>query len=426
MEIKQVSALEILDSRGNPTLKAITQLSDGSIGAASVPSGASTGIHEAVELRDGDKGRYAGLGVQKAVSHVAEISHLLSGTDAARQQEIDQKMIDLDGTPNKSRLGANAILAVSLSVAKAQATAQKVPLYKYLSGFDPDFSGQYLLPVPQLNVINGGKHANWSTDIQEFMLLPVSSSTFSDTLRMGTEIYHQLYSLLKSRGLSVTVGDEGGFAPNFSSNKEPFEFLHEAIDKAGYTQSIRLGIDAASSEFYKEGSYHLKKEGSVLTSRDLSDFWLSLKKDFPISTMEDVFDQDDWEGFSSFTRTAGSRMQIVGDDLYVTNIQRLQMGIDRKATNSILIKLNQIGTLTETISAILLARKNGLTSVVSHRSGETEDTFIADLVVGLGTGQIKSGAPCRTERTAKYNRLLEIEHELGDQCRMAEFPENFL
>ncbi len=425
MKISSIHASEILDSRGNPTTQAVVTLEDGSVGWAAVPSGASTGKYEAVELRDGDKARYNGLGVLKAVENVnTTIQSVLKGQDAADQRAIDAAMIQADGTENKANLGANAILAVSLAVARAQAVSEKKPLYAYLSKFNPDHNGTYIMPIPEMNVMNGGKHANWATDIQEYMLFPLGAQSVRDGVRMGAEVYATLKSLLKKKGYAVSVGDEGGFAPAVASNKEPFELMSEAIQLAGYQvgKDIYLGIDAAASEFYKDGKYVLNKENTTMTGTEFAAFLGEMATTFPIISMEDVFAEDDWETFKSFTAEHGNHIQVVGDDLYVTNVKRLERGIAEKSSNSILIKLNQIGSLTETIDAILLARKNGMSSIVSHRSGETEDAFIADFVVGMGVGQIKTGAPGRSERTAKYNRLMVIEEELNGQSAYAKFP----
>lgn len=416
MRIKKVFASEILDSRGVPTIECLTTLEDGSTGWAAVPSGASTGKYEAVELRDNDKNRYQGKGVLKAVNNVNQIlSRVVVGLDASDQENLDRKMIEADGTKNKSRLGANAILAVSLSAARAQAQSEKKPLYQYLTKFNPEFDGSYIFPVPEMNVINGGKHAAFATDIQEYMLFPVGASSIEQAIRMNVEVYQTLKKILSQKGYSTTVGDEGGFAPtNFKDNEEPFEILLEAIEKSGYQpgEDIALGLDAAASEFYQNGRYHLKKEGKILTSEDLSKFYENSAQKFPLISFEDPFSEDDWQGFSFFTKKMGKKYQVVGDDLYVTNPKRLEKGIKEKTTNSILIKLNQIGTLTETIQTILMAKKAGFKTIISHRSGETEDTFIADLAVAMGAGQIKAGAPARSERTAKYNRLLRIEREV--------------
>jgi enolase len=425
MKIKSIEALEILDSRGNPTVEATVILEDASIGSAAVPSGASTGSYEAVELRDGDMQRYNGLGVLQTVKNIETIiAPALVGQEASEQKNIDQLMIDLDGTENKAKLGANAILAVSLATARAQANSEKKPLYEYLAKFNPDFTGDYHLPLPMMNIMNGGKHANWATDIQEYMILPIGAQNMAEAVRMCAEVYFNLKKILKSKGYEISVGDEGGFAPAVKSNAEPFELMSEAIQKAGYTlgTDIIFGIDAAATEFYKEGIYELKKEAKNLSSSELADFYLDLLKKYPIKTVEDIFSEDDWQGFQEFLSKTENKVQIVGDDLYVTNIKRLQKGIEQKSSNSILIKLNQIGTLSETVEAILLARQNNMTAVISHRSGETEDDFIADLATAMGTGQIKTGAPARSERTAKYNRLLKIEKALGAKSSLKKFP----
>lgn len=425
MKIKTISALEILDSRGNPTIASTVILEDGSMGWAAVPSGASTGKYEAVELRDGDPKRYGGLGVLKAVENVnTKISGTVVGMNAEEQEKIDQKMIEVDGTKNKNNIGANAILAVSLAVARAEASAEKKPLYQYLTKFNPNHKEPYLMPIPQMNIMNGAKHANWATDIQEYMILPVGAKSEQDAVRMCVEVYHQLHKELKALGYAVTVGDEGGYAPQVQSNEEPFQRIKQAVDQLGYIfgKDFLIGIDAAASEFFKEGMYHLNKEGKTLTVDELLNFYQLLIQKYPIASIEDPFDQDDWQGFKKLNQLKGDKIQIVGDDIYVTNIERLKMGIIEKSTNSILIKLNQIGTLTETVQTILLARQNKMSSVVSHRSGETEDSFIADFAVAMGVGQIKAGAPARGERTAKYNRLLQIEKELGEKAVYAEFP----
>jgi enolase len=429
MKIKSIKAQEILDSRGNPTIEAVTILEDGSKGWAAIPSGASTGRYEAVELRDGDKSRYNGKGVLKAIENVnTKIPKAVLGLDAKDQNKLDQTMIELDGTENKANLGANAILSVSLSAARAQAVSEKKELYEYLTKFNPDFNGTYLMPIPEMNVMNGGKHANWATDIQEYMLFPIGAKSVVEAVRMNAEVYQILKSIIKSKGYTTTVGDEGGFAPNVSSNEEPFQLLSEAIEKAGYAlgKDIAFGIDPAASEFYEDGKYKLKKEGKTVTSDELADFFKNLTERYPIISLEDIFAEDDWEAFQKFTALNGKNLQIVGDDLYVTNVKRLQKGIDNRTTNSVLIKLNQIGTLTETIDAVLLARKNNMTSVVSHRSGETEDTFIADYTVAMGIGQMKTGAPARSERVAKYNRLMRIERELGNKVNYASFLFDFI
>lgn len=424
MNIVSLKACEILDSRGNPTIAATVTLANGFQGTAAVPSGASTGKHEAVELRDGDVKRYGGQGVLEAIKNIEEkIAPVLVGQPANEQEQIDRLMIDLDGTENKAVLGANAILAVSLAVARAAAQAEKKPLYEYLSKFNPDFKGVYQLPVPMMNVLNGGKHADWATDIQEYMIMPVGAKTMAEAVRVGAETYQSLKKVLKAKGYNISLGDEGGFAPAVKSNEESFLLLQEAVVAAGYElgKDIVFAVDAAASEFYDHGTYLLKKENRSLTGAELSVFYKSLGEKYPIKSWEDIFAEDDWENFQQFS-AANPRVQVVGDDLYVTNVKRLERGIAEKSSNSILIKLNQIGTLTETIQAILLARKYQLTSVISHRSGETEDAFIADLATALGTGQIKTGAPARSERTAKYNRLITIESELAGQSVYSPFP----
>ena len=426
MKIKSLQAQEILDSRGNPTIECVTTLDDGSIGWAAVPSGASTGKYEAVELRDNDPKRFGGAGVLKAVNNVnTTIQTVVKGLDAEDQSKLDKTMIELDGTENKAKLGANAILSVSLSVARAEAQHEKKSLYTYLSKFNPDFKGIYIMPIPEMNVMNGGKHANWATDIQEYMLFPIGAPSVAEAIRMNTEVYANLKKILKDKGQAISVGDEGGFAPaTTKNNEEPFQLMSEAIEKSGYLlgKDICFGIDPAASEFFKDGKYQFKKEGRLLSTDELTEFYLNLWKKYPIVSMEDVFDQDDWNGFKKLYEKTGGKMQVMGDDLFVTNIKRLQKGIDEKTCNSILIKLNQIGTLTETVDAILMARKAGMTAIVSHRSAETEDAFMADFVVAMGTGQIKSGAPARGERTAKYNQLMRIERELGDKAQFAKFP----
>jgi enolase len=424
MKISEISALEILDSRGNPTVSATVILDNGATGTALVPSGASTGSHEAVELRDNDQARYGGQGVLTAVDNIVKVIRpALLGLNPEEQEKIDELMISLDGTPNKAKLGANAILAVSLAVARAAAAGLNQPLYQYLTKLNPNFNGQYVLPIPMMNVLNGGKHANWATDIQEYMILPVGASTMAEAVRIGAEIYQSLKKVLKAKGYNITVGDEGGFAPAVKSNEETFVLLSEAVTAAGYNlgSDIIFGIDAAASEFYQNGAYNLKKENKVLSGPELSKFYQDLQAKYPIRSWEDIFAEDDWDNFRAFT-AAHPAVQIVGDDLYVTNVERLERGIAAKTTNSILIKLNQIGTLTETVRAIRLAVKNNLTAVISHRSGETEDAFIADLVVAMGTGQIKTGAPARSERTAKYNRLIAIESELKTKAGYARWP----
>jgi enolase len=425
MKIKSILAQEILDSRGFPTIECVTTLEDDSAGWAAIPSGASTGKYEAVELRDGDVKRFIGAGVLKAVENVnTKILSAVCGLDAEDHKKLDQTMIELDGTENKANLGANAILSVSLSVARAEAASEKKPLYQYLSKFNPDFKGVYSMPLTMMNVLNGGKHGNWASDIQEYMIFPVGAKNTQESVRMGVEVYQTLKSILKSKGYAIAVGDEGGYAPQFKSNEEPFQILMEAIQKAGYTPGtdIALGIDGAASEFFKDGKYQLKKEELVLSTDELVEFYLNLWKKYPILSMEDIFDQDDWDGFKKLYQKTEGKMQVMGDDLFVTNIKRLQKGIDEKTCNSILIKLNQIGTLTETVDAVLMARKAGMTAVVSHRSAETEDAFMADFVVAMGTGQIKTGAPARGERTAKYNQLMRIERKLGEKATFTKFP----
>jgi len=415
--IRNVKAREILDSRGNPTVEVEVVLSDGTTGQAAVPSGASTGKHEALELRDGDKTRFNGRGVLKAVANVnKDIAAAIIGMPAADQPEIDRTLIELDSTPDKSRLGANAILGTSLAVAHAAANSKKMPLYRYLAETDT-----YTLPVPMMNILNGGKHAANSTDLQEFMVMPAGARSFGQAMQMGTEVYHALKKVLKDRGLDTNVGDEGGFAPSLSSNKAAIEAILAAIEAAGYKagKDCFIALDPASSEFYEDGKYVLTRECRTLSSAEMVDFYVNWIADYPIISIEDGMAEDDWDGWQLITEKLGDKIQLVGDDLYVTNVERLGRGIKLKASNSILIKLNQIGTLTETIEAIKMARQAGWTAIVSHRSGETEDTTIADLSVGLNTGQIKTGAPCRSERTAKYNRLLRIEDELGSAADYA-------
>ncbi|WP_405475017.1 phosphopyruvate hydratase [Paenarthrobacter ilicis] len=413
--IDAIHAREILDSRGNPTVEVEVLLSDGQIGRAAVPSGASTGEHEAVELRDGDKGRYLGKGVQKAVDAVIdEISPALIGFDATDQRSIDQAMIDLDGTPNKGKLGANAILGVSLAVANAAAASADLPLYKYLGG-----PNAHVLPVPLMNILNGGSHADSDVDIQEFMIAPIGAETFSEGLRWGVEVYHNLKSVLQQKGLSTGLGDEGGFAPNLPSNRAALDLIQEAIKNAGYTPGtdIALALDVASSEFYKDGAYQF--EGKALSATEMSAYYAELVADYPLVSIEDPLDENDWEGWKTLTDTIGDKVQLVGDDLFVTNPVRLQQGIDAATANSLLVKVNQIGSLTETLDAVSLAQRSGYTTITSHRSGETEDTTIADIAVATNAGQIKTGAPARSERVAKYNQLLRIEEELDDAARYA-------
>jgi enolase len=411
--IEEVTAHEILDSRGNPTVQVEVLLMGGARGIAAVPSGASTGAHEAVELRDGDKGRYGGKGVLTAVSNVQDaISDALVGLDATDQTMMDEVMISLDGTPNKGKLGANAILGVSLAIAKAAANAYSLPLYRYLGGVSAR-----TLPVPMMNILNGGKHADNSTDMQEYMILPVGATSFREALRMGAEVYQGLKKVLHGRKFNTNVGDEGGFAPSLSSNREALELIVDAIQAAGYKPGVDifLGMDPASTEFYNNGKYELAREGRTLTSSEMVDLYEKWINEYPLITLEDGLAEDDWEGWSLLQQRLGNRIQLVGDDLFVTNTDRLRRGIIERSANSILIKLNQIGTLTETLSAIEMAKQASFTAVVSHRSGETEDTTIADLVVATNAGQIKTGAPARSERVAKYNRLLVIEDELGSE-----------
>ncbi len=418
--IVQVTGREILDSRGNPTVEADVILDDGSMGRAAVPSGASTGVHEAVELRDGDKKRYLGRGTRKAAQHVSkEISRAITGMEAACQEEIDLKMIKLDGTKNKGRLGANAILAVSMAVARAAAQSQKTPLYRYLGGVSAS-----LLPVPMFNILNGGSHADNSVDFQEFKISPYGASSFTEALRMGAEVFHTLKAVLKKKGYSVAVGDEGGFAPNLKSNEEAIEVILEAIGQAGYKagKDIGLVLDPAASEFYdsQKKKYIFKKsDKSVHDSKDMVEFWTKWVRQYPIISLEDGMAEDDWKGWKLLTDSLGKKIQLVGDDIFVTNTERLARGIREGIANSILIKVNQIGSLTETLQAMKMAANAGYTCMISHRSGETEDTFIADLVVATGAGQIKTGAVSRTERVAKYNQLLRIEEELGSSAKYA-------
>ncbi len=417
LTISSVKAREILDSRGNPTLEVDAVLSDGTMGRAAVPSGASTGKYEAVELRDGDKSRFNGLGVLRAAANVNErIAATIVGMSITDQAAIDHKLIELDGTANKSNLGANAILGTSLAVAHAAANLLDMPLYHCLGG-----STTYSLPVPMMNILNGGKHAANSTDLQEFMVVPAGANSFNHALRMGTEIYHSLKRVLKDKGLDTNVGDEGGFAPTLPSNEQAIEAVLSAIETAGYKpgKDCFIALDPAASEFYEDGKYILSREGVTLSAEEMVEFYVKWISKYPIISIEDGMAEDDWDGWQLLNKKIGSRVQIVGDDLYVTNVERLSRGIKIKASNSILIKLNQIGTLTETIDAIKMAQQAGWTAVVSHRSGETEDTTIADLAVGLNTGLIKAGAPCRSERTAKYNRLLRIESELGENASFA-------
>jgi enolase len=413
--IKTVHAREILDSRGNPTVEVEVTLADGSFGRAAVPSGASTGIYEALELRDGDKTRFQGKGVLKAVAHVnGDITAAVRGLDALDQAAVDRAMLALDGTEFKSKLGANAILGVSMAVARAAAASSRMPLYLYLGG-----ATAHLLPVPMFNILNGGVHANWqSTDLQEFMIAPVGAPSFREALRWGAETYHALKSVLKAGGYSTGVGDEGGFAPAFKKNADALENILKAIDKAGFKAGadIAIIIDSAASSFYEDGAYNLRTEGKKVGTEDMVQMYEDWVGRYPIISIEDGLAEDDWEGWALLSRRLGGRIQLVGDDLLVTNVKRLARGIAEKSANSILIKLNQIGTLTETVAAIDMARKAGWTAMISHRSGETVDSFIADLSVAMGTGQIKTGAPCRGERVEKYNQLMRIEEELGSKA----------
>lgn len=415
--IIDVFGRQVLDSRGNPTVEVEVVLSDGSVGRAIVPSGASTGAYEAVELRDGNADYFLGKGVLQAIENVNEvIAEELIGLEATDQLEIDQLLIELDGTPNKGKLGANAILGVSMATAHAAANALGLPLYKYIGGFSAR-----RLPVPMMNILNGGEHADNNVDIQEFMVMPVGADCWSQALRMGTEIFHNLKKVLKSKGLNTSVGDEGGFAPNLNSNEEALKVILEAVEKAGYTpgSDIKLALDVAATELFKDDKYHLAGENRVLTSTEMIDYYADLVERYPIVSIEDALAEDDWSGWEELTKRLGEKVQLVGDDLFVTNTERLAKGIEMGVANSILIKVNQIGTLTETLEAIELAKKAGYTTVISHRSGETEDVTIADLVVATNAGQIKTGAPSRTDRVAKYNQLLRIEEYLGE---IAEYP----
>jgi enolase len=413
--IGSVKAREILDSRGNPTIEVEVVLVDGTAGVAAVPSGASTGKHEAVVLRDGDKSRYGGLGVLKAIKHVnSEIASAITGMSALEQPAIDQRLIKLDGTANKARLGANAILGTSLAVAKAGASFRRIPLYRYLGGARAN-----LLPVPMLNILNGGKHARGSTDFQEFMIMPAGAANFHKALQISSEVYHSLRKALEDKGLSTNVGDEGGFAPRLPSNKDALELILAAIDMAGYKagQDLFIALDPAASTFYRDGKYALSQEGVTFSSTEMIDYYVKLTSDYPIISIEDGLAEDDWASWSLLTARLGKQIQFVGDDLYATNMERLEKGIAQKASNSILIKPNQIGTLSETLAVIKRAQQAGWTTIISHRSGETEDTTIADLAVASSAGLIKAGAPCRSERLAKYNRLLRIEEELRETAQ---------
>ena len=411
-EIVTIHAREILDSRGNPTVEVETELENGTVGRAAAPSGASTGAFEAVELRDGDKKRFMGKGVLKAVDNINSIiAPELEGMDALYQREIDQMMIDLDGTENKSKLGANAILGVSLSAAKAVALSLQMPLYRYLGGING-----HVLPSPMMNILNGGEHADNSVDLQEFMIMPLGAPTFSEGLRMGAEVFHNLKKVLGKDGLNTAVGDEGGFAPDLKTNEDAIKYIIKAIETAGYKpgKDIFIALDPASTEFFEKGKYNLKGEGKVLTPDEMVDYYAGLVDKYPIISIEDGMAEEDWDGWKKLTEKIGDKVQLVGDDLFVTNTKRLKKGIEMGVANSILIKVNQIGTLSETMDAIEMATRAGYTAVISHRSGETGDTTIADLVVGLNAGQIKTGAPSRTDRVCKYNQLLRIEDDLGD------------
>ncbi|RJQ71629.1 phosphopyruvate hydratase [Pseudonocardiaceae bacterium YIM PH 21723] len=413
--IEQVGAREILDSRGNPTVEVEVALDDGTLTRAAVPSGASTGVHEAVELRDGDSKRYNGKGVQKAVAAVLdEIGPELVGIDACEQRVVDQKLVDLDGTPTKSRLGANAILGVSLAVAKAAAESSGLELFRYVGG-----PNAHVLPVPMMNILNGGAHADTSVDIQEFMIAPIGAETFREGLRWGTEVYHSLKSVLKDRGLATGLGDEGGFAPDLPNNREALDLIARAVEKAGYRlgRDIVLALDVAATEFYSDGGYTF--EGQRRSAEQMGAYYAELIDTYPLVSIEDAMSEDDWDGWVELTAQLGSKTQLVGDDLFVTNQERLEEGINRQAANALLVKVNQIGTLSETLDAVTLAHSTGYKCMMSHRSGETEDTTIADLAVATGCGQIKTGAPARSDRVAKYNQLLRIEEELGDAARYA-------
>lgn len=421
MNITNIHARQILDSRGNPTIEADVHLENGLMGRASVPSGASTGIHEAVELRDNDPKIYGGKSVLKAVNNVnMEISKAVTGMDVFDQKGIDQKIIDLDGLPNKGRLGANAILAVSLACARAASSTQGKPYYAYLASLSQKFDDKYLLPLPMMNVINGGKHGGWGADIQEFMIMPVGAEKFSSALQIGAEVFHALAKVLKENGYPTSVGDEGGYAPVLKSgNSEAFDLLTQAISKAGYTpgKDVVFAVDAAASEFFSNGKYHLKSENKELTSDEMISYWTDLVSKYPIVSIEDPLNQEDWETWTKLTTALGGKVQIVGDDLLVTNPQFLTRGIKEKAANSILVKVNQIGTLTESINAVQLAQSSKWTTVISHRSGETEDVTISHLSVALSSGQIKTGSLSRTDRVGKYNELLRIEEELGEKAQ---------
>ena len=427
MKITRIKAQEILDSRGNPTVEAEVTIEDKFSARAAVPSGASTGSHEALELRDQDENRYLGKGVLQAAANVNEqIAPQLEGMDADKQTELDQTMLELDGTEHKTKLGANAILAVSMAAARAAAKAKNVPLYQHLSGLfsQSTDSGKFVMPVPMMNVLNGGKHALGSADMQEYMIMPVGAPNVQEAVRWGSEIFHVLGKILKEQGQQTTVGAEGGYAPKLDSNEAPLQLIMSAVEKAGYQpgEQVAIAMDPAATEFYQDGKYRLEIEGAQLTSEELISHYRQWVEKYPIVSIEDGLAEDDWTGFQQMTQQLGDKIQVMGDDLFVTNVRRLKKGIEQKAANSILIKLNQIGSVTETIETIQLAQNAGMTAVVSHRSGETEDTFIADFVVAAGTGQIKTGSLSRSERTAKYNQLMRIERELGEQAQMAKMP----
>ncbi len=423
MKIKSVKAREVLDSRGNPTVEADVVLEDGTLGRAIVPSGASTGEHEAVELRDGDESRYGGKGTLQAVENVnSRISEAVVGMDAEDQRVLDQKMIELDGTLNKGELGANAILSVSMAAAVAQSRAEGKWLFEYLSKMNPESSDEYILPVPMMNVMNGGKHAPDGVDMQEFMVMPHGASSFREALRTGVETFHAIKGILKDKGMVTLVGDEGGFAPSLTKNAEAIDVILQGLDKAGYEvgKDASIALDPAVSELFEDGKYNLAKEGKMLSGDEMIGYWADLVEKYALVSIEDLLDENDWEGWAKVTERIGDHVQIVGDDFLVTNVERLEKAIEMKAGNSILIKLNQIGSVSEAVDAILTARKAGWTAVVSHRSGETEDTFIADFVVAMGTGQIKTGSGSRTDRIAKYNQLLRIEEYLGERARFVD------
>lgn len=425
MQITKVFAREILDSRGNPTVETTVELENGIKATSAVPSGASTGSHEALELRDGDTQRYGGKGVLKAVTNVNQkIAQVVVGMDVTDQAGIDDAMLALDGTPSKSVLGANAILSVSMAVCKAAAMAKGVPLYQHIAELFGNPTDHYTMPIPMMNVLNGGKHAIKSTDMQEFMVMPIGAPSIREAVRYGAEVFATLAKILKKQGFATTVGDEGGYAPSLKANEEPLKLMIQAITEAGYVpgKDIAIALDPASTEFFSDGKYQLETEGKSLTSSEMVELYAKWIEQYPIVSIEDGLSEDDWAGFAEMTAKVGATTQIVGDDLFVTNPERLQKGIDAKAGNSILIKLNQIGSVSETIKTIQLAKSAGMTAVVSHRSGETEDTFIADFVVGAGTGQIKTGSLCRSERIAKYNQLMRIEEELGEKAKIAVFP----